>query len=515
MLNKYTRYIMIAAVAVSGHAMAQSDLSTTDPKGLLRSSQLTTLPLTTATRPVYSSNPATMTYSDSISLSAIRLTGFYSHQGEAVMEQLGTGHRGVSIIAESYMHMSPKTTVWGNAGFTTGQTDDIKWTNCIDYLRVAPYVLGDEVGGDLSSRKYSFAGGYSGLFGKWTVGISADYRAEIAYRNRDPRVKTVVSDLNINLGGSYRLFPRYVIGLRGGLNIYNQNCDLDFYNPINDINTYTLTGLGTYYKRFMGNSNENSGYESLGFNAALQFVSVDREGFMGNVEFDHYKMEQQLRNFNNLTLGFSDVNTLSAKLLYKLRIGNKMTLQPSVEGFLRNHKGTENLFGTSAGASYDKIGSRSVYRHNTSMVKVSLPLQIQQGMTYITVEPFAAYDSDCEKYIDPKRKLQASHLTPGINSSLSANSESWLWKADLGGSYSKASSENPILTGLETDTPLGQLVLHNFDMLKADRYSLNAGVSASRIINGICFELSADYRYVKYVKKTNCHYATITLCAKF
>ncbi len=507
--------LLIAVMAVSGQAMAQSGLSAAGSDSLMRNARLTSLPIAVDASRIYSVNPATMPYRDSISLSDIRLKGEYSDLQKAVMEQLGTGYTGMSISAESYRHLTPATTVWGEAAFTTGKTKDVRWSNCIDYLKVAPYVLGDEVGGDLSSRKYTFAGGYSGRFSRWTAGVSADYRAEIAYRDRDPRVKTVVSDLNVSLGTSYLVTRRYVLGVNGGINIYNQNCDLDFYNPMNDINTYTLTGLGTYYQRFMGNTNKNSGYQSLGLNASIQFVSTDKDGFMGNVVFRHYRMEQQLRNFNNLTLGFSDVNTISAQLAYKFRFGNAVTFQPAAEGLIRSHKGTENLFGTSAGASYDKIGSRSIYRHNAATGKLSLPLQIRNGHTYYTVSPYIGYDFDRERYLEPVRELQASHLITGMSASISAISGKWMWDAGIDGNYAKASAKTPILTGLETDTPLGQCVISNFDMLKADRTSLLAKISAGRVISGILFDITLSYCHTRYTGEGNGNFATLSIGARF
>ncbi len=507
--------LLTIAMAVTGQAMAQSGLSASQSDALLHKVILSSLPLTTGTNHIYSINPATMTYQDSTSLSAISLTGEYSHLQKAVMEQLGTGNNNISVTANSYLHLSPRTTVWGKAGFTTGKKHNVKWTNCIDYLRVAPYVLGDETGGNLSLKKYSFSGGYSGLFGRWTAGINADYRAEIAYRDRDPRVKTVVSDLNVKLGSSYLITSGYALGLNGGLNIYNQNCDLEFYNPMNDINTFTLTGLGTYYNRFMGNTNKSSGYQSVGFNASLQFVSTARQGFMGAVEFDHYKMEQHLRNFNNLTLGFSDVNTITANLAYKLHFSQSVKFQPAAEARIVSHKGTENLFGTSAGASYDKIGSHSIYRHNTSWMKLSLPLQIQHGETFYTLTPYTGYDFDRERYLEPNRELQASHIIPGLTASLSTKSGKWLWNAMIDGSYAKASSKTPVLTGLETDTPLAQCVLSNFDMLKADLGAIQAKISGGRVINGIFFDLTANYGYFRYSGEGDCHYVSLSLCARF
>ncbi|MDE6395631.1 MAG: hypothetical protein K2K77_09830, partial [Duncaniella sp.] len=314
---------MIAAVATFGCAAAQSrpDISVLRETGL---------PLWQIRDAVCASGPATMERFDSLSLSTIGLTVRYDRQSEAVMQQLGRGGHDFTVGACSYTRLSPSSCVWGSAGFRTGVTRDVRWTDCIDYLRVAPYVLGDAVGGDMSSREYTFSGGYAKEFGRWSVGAEAAYRAEIAYRDRDPRIKTVVSDLTVGLGTSYAVSRRYVLGLDAAIDIYRQNCDLDFYNPVNDINTYPLTGLGTYYKRFTGNTNKNSGYQSDGYSAGLQLVSADGYGINSSVDISHSRMEQRLRNYNNLTLGMTDIDNIGVIMTYVSRLSSSLRFAPAI-----------------------------------------------------------------------------------------------------------------------------------------------------------------------------------------
>lgn len=503
--------ILVFAMACQLTAMAQPGVSDT----LLRNTQCISLPASLKSAAIYSYNPATMPYRDSISLSEIRISGEQANMQKPIMEQLGTGYTQLNISAQSYRHLSQNTTVWGKAEFVSGKTRDVRWNNCIDYLRVAPYVLGDEVGGDLNSRRYSFNGGYAGNLGRFNIGLAADYRAEIAYRNRDPRLKTVVSDLSIRAGATYHVNSNYVLGFNSALNVYSQNCDLEFYNPINDINTYTLTGLGTWYQRFMGNTNKNSGYESFGLSAALQFVSINHHGFMGNVIFNHYKMEEQLRNFNNITLAYSNVNTISAHFAYRLKLTDAVFFQPALEVYNRSLLGTENLFGTSAGTSYDKIGSRSIYRHNTGRASGFLSFQFRLGHHYCTLTPYTGFSFSDEEYIDPYRKLQTSHFSPGLQIAFSAISGKWLWEASIDGSHSIASAKEPILTGLDTTTPLAQCVTSNFNMLKADITSIKSFLRISKAIQKIVFDITLNYSYFKFSRQADGYMASLSIGARF
>lgn len=498
-----------AATVLTNETVAQS-------VSLLHDVQRTALPVYTFADGLYLSNPAAMSYRDSVSLSSFNLNGNYLDMEKAVMEQTGTGHSLFTVEADSYMRLKTDGVAWGNARFTTGQYRDIRWTDCIDYERVAPYVLGDAVGGNLSNRQYAFSGGYSGRKDRWTFGAHASYRAEVAYRNRDPRVKTIVSDLDINLGASFRVLAHHAVGLMGGINVYNQNCDLDFYNPINDIDTYTLTGLGTYYKRFMGNTNKNSGYSSIGFSVGAQWIPTRRKGLSGSVTYTRYRMEQQLRNFNNLTLGYSDNNLLNVSVGYTIGISRSVTLSPMLTGNLHSRTSTENLFGTSAGASYDKIGSRTPYTHDISDLSLTCPVQLNWGQSYLTLTPQVKYDYDHERYKDPVRDLKVSHVTPGLQLDFSSITHGkWLWNGRLGGSYSIASPSTPVLTELEMDSELAKCVMSNFEMLSADRMALNAGIGASRIINGIVFSLSLDYALCDYRDNGLSQGAAVTLGAKF
>ena len=85
----------------------------------------------------------------------------------------------------------------------------------------------------------------------------------------------------------------------------------------------------------------------------------------------------------------------------------------------------------------------------------------------------------------------------------------------MGGSYSIASPSTPVLTELDMDSELAKCVMSNFEMLSADRMALNAGIGASRIINGIVFSLSLDYALCDYRDNGLSQGAAVTLGAKF
>lgn len=490
-------FLALSVMTGSFPAMAENPL-------LIKSIQEVSLPVNKVAVIGYETNPATMYYRDSISLSTIAAIADYNSSKRPVMEQNGTGRRLLTLGANSYRRLPQQLTVWGDASFTTGSYRDVKWTDCIDYEYIAPYVLGDEVGGNMTTQCYRFSGGIAKNINKWTLGAQLRYRAEIAYRNRDPRIKTVVSDLDLKLGAALRISSKRIIGIAGGLSVYNQNCDLDFYNPINDINTYTLTGMGTYYKRFMGNTNKNSGYNSLGFSAAAQMLTTDKSGLKVSVAFDSYRMNQQLRNYNNLTLGFSDNTIVSGTVSYRIDINNKLTIEPIAKGYFSHRKGTENLFGTSVGASYDKIGSNSYYRHNRFTGVIAVPAQLNTGHnTYLTLTPHCALTGDEERYATPLRKTDVTHVTPGIAAAISTNHGAWLWDLAINGEYRMSHAQTPIWTDLDTTSALGQCQLNNYSMLEAESIKGDIKLNATRrlgtiALNGTLFYSIQHFRNICY-----------------
>lgn len=505
---RYRLIILAVAVSLFSGLTAQS-LSVRDLQRL-------TLPLTTRSLQNHEHNPATMVARDSVSISSFAVGSDVERQEKAVMEQQGDGHDLFSISADSYTRLGSESAVWGSASFVTGSYHSVRWTDCIDYVRVAPYVLGDEAGGDLSTRCYRFSGGYAHDFDRWSVGVQAAYRAEIAYRNRDPRVKTVVSDLDISLGGAYNVGSGNVIGLKAGINVYSQNCDLDFYNPLNEINTYTLTGMGTYYKRFMGNANKNSGYSSFGYDLGLQWLPLEKSGLSVTVGYAGYRMEQQLRNYNNLTLGYTDNDILDWNIAYRVSAGDAVTLQPAFDGGIYRRKGTENLFGSSAGSSYDRIGSISPYSHDVSRFRFSVPMQFGKHSRVLTLSPSVAYESDEERYSDPLRKQSVSHIIPGLQADFSSVfGQKWLWNASVCGSYAKVCQSESILTDLDTATALGQCVVSNYSMLSADRLRFGADVGLSRTVLNFILSLKVGYRLTDFRGEGLCHGMAISLAAEF
>ncbi len=485
------RNILCALVMVPAMAGAQAYSFVNDIR-------VRRLPAASDLRNAYRDNPDAMWYCDTLSLAHFTIEADYLGMDEPVMEQLGDGHLDFGVKAGAYKRLDSSGVAWGQAGFTSATIRNVRWTDCIDYDYIAPYTLGDGKGGDMESRRYELSGGYSLKTGAWTVGAHLSYRAEIAYRDIDPRVKTVVSDLQATIGAGYSVGSRLTAGVTAGVTRYDQNCDVEFYNPINDINTYPLTGLGSWYSRFMGNTNKSSGHESFGWNVGLHLLTTDPYGGGIEIRYEGYRMDQRLRSYNNIIPGYTDNNILKVRACHSFLPGECLVIVPVLSWNIFRREGTENLFGPASGNSYDRIGSRKAYMHRRMTARAVCHLQLTTGAGSFTFTPGVAYLTDSERIIDPYRRVYAAKAGGSLGIDYSKASGKWLWQASLAGDCFRVMDKEASFTGLDLQTSLGQCVENNYLMLSAGSMSGSARVGVARLYGSVLLGINAGMRHVRH-----------------
>lgn len=457
-------------------------------------------------------NPALLPFLPDSSRTVATVFADHLDAGDTNPVQEGTGHTLGRISAETFRRIGRNAAVHGDASFTFGKIRDIRWNNCADFDLVAPYVLGDSVGGDLSRKAYAFSGAYAASIGRWSWGAEAAYRAQIDYRGRDPRLRIIVSDLDITAGGSYS-FPVVRIGLSAGLRVYNQTSDLTFYNPLNDIRTYALTGLGSYYPRFSGNSSENTAYQGIGWTAGVQLrqafgqsgdnapaevpaQSDNGLSYSADLSASGITISQILRDFNNLTLAKTANFVFGGNARISKGFGSWRG-GAELEGFLRSKNGTENLFGSSSGNRYEVIGSRKNYTLSEFRLRLSLPFVFYAGANEFGVRGAVGYDQRTEKLVSPRRELSSETITPELqlnwNRTLSGHRSLGV---ELGGSYASARKVKEELTGLNLGYDLTTALLRDFALRTADRTNLGARAWFSfPLRSSIGMTVAAGYAY--------------------
>ncbi len=403
-------------------------------------------------RAYYHSGTAAMHFADSVSLSSAMLTADTERTDEPVTVQNGCGHNLFGLSAETYYKLSAVSTVWGHAGYQRGTTLGVAFCDVTDYETVGPFVLCDDTGGDLSSQRYDFGGGWSRTFGSaWVAGVKADYGATVAHRSVDPRVKNIVSDLNVAIGGARTFGCGYMLGLNLGVRIYNQDTDVDFYNSTTHAITMVHTGLGTVSSRFRGADAQSSAHRLSAYSASLQFLPMALgDSFYGEVTAAKTSVDLVLNGYNNLKFGTTATTELSARASRLFRLNSGLTLFPTIAGYMIKRAATENLFG-SAADNYTKIGERENYHHDRYGVTAELPVALTLGSrgTKMTLTPKVGYADDKESLTEPSQTLKSRYIIAGASLfAIKRLSRGWAIAALVGYESHDASSQQVRLTAM-------------------------------------------------------------------
>ncbi|MDE7397116.1 MAG: hypothetical protein K2M98_05255, partial [Muribaculum sp.] len=408
-------------------------------------------------------NPAASSVLDTTSISRGFILVDNAKNGNASLAQIGTGDFMWTIGAESWLPIDSLQTVWGQASYTNDHRRNIRWANAVDIHRVGPYVIGDEVGGNLSVQIYDFGGGYARRIGEiFTVGLSIDYRAEIDYRQRDPRLRAIVSDLNLSGGVSYAIWYDMLVAAGVMYNLYNQDDDVDFYSVNNSVRVYPLTGLGTTYSRFSGLSGDfSTAYKGYGWGVNVALLPARTEACRLTLSLGMDKEETRLilRGYNNLNLTKLNHTAYNLALARPVKIRN-VVFSPRANIRLDSYCGTENLFGSAVGNVYEQIGSRSTYKKHNFDADVAVNVRMKAGIgSTINVMPSMSYYSQSEKMTASDRELAFNLLIPALDMSWATTwSSIWYTSLNAGVNYRYARITAERLPGLDDADAIGAMV---------------------------------------------------------
>ncbi|MDE5607640.1 MAG: hypothetical protein K2I64_01755 [Muribaculaceae bacterium] len=419
-----------------------------------------------------------MQWFDSVTISSVRAGYSRLSLSQPILSENGTGRSGFTLDAESYYKLSDRSTVWGTASYSTMRSVDAKWSNSIDYELLAPYVLGDSVGGNIQRQKYSFSGGWCRKYSLWTFGVDASYRAEVAYRAHDPRIHDIVSDLSIRTSVARRPSDRFLLGVGVGIRTYHQVSNVEFVNPMNDIQTYPLTGLGTFYRRFTGNNNKSAAHSLFSFSGTVQLLSTGSEGPKVAAHFIHSRVSMQLRSYNNITLGQTNTDIVNLQAAWGIGLTERWSIVPAVFVSHRMRSGIEMLFGSALGSAYEKIGERPNYSSRATVLRALLPLQYVMGEGTLAFSLAYTYLRSAQSLKDPALRSEASHSLPSLCVVASKVCGRWLIRGEAEGYFASRCNGLTVGAALERYVGAGTLGLR----LSYTRLSLHALQSVNSYI---------------------------------
>lgn len=356
-------------------------------------------------------NPAFRGVAYAYSFSQLGCFYDYNHQQQAYILQKGNGHSLLKIKGDSYKHLDKKQTVWGDASYTSGIRKNVKWNSTADYELLYPYILADSLGGNLTTEQYAFGGGYATrIASKVTLGLELRYRSEHEYRMRDPRPRSIVSDLSVMAGVQYNL-STYLVGAAVGFTRYKQIGSVAFYSEAGGISEYLMTGLGTIYERFTGNSAML--YDGEGWKGEVALAPAQPAGWFMSCLVSRNSYRRIITSLNSLPLTTLYVSVLSAQGGWRSQARYCCSVALGADASFR--EGVEHIAGDGEAAIFPIIGHLSMYentrRHIYARAMFGQPTGVW-GSWYLSAQ--LGGTSHAAKYRYPQRTMDLETIYAGV-----------------------------------------------------------------------------------------------------
>ena len=416
-------------------------------------------------------NPALHGSGYETSLSQLSLGIDIQRQSLAFVPEKGTGYTLPYIKVNTYRPLNKRSTVWGEASYTTGRQHDIKWNSTSDYDLMQPYILADTLGGDTRRERYAISGGYAIKLGRWAVGAEMLVRAEQEYRSHDPRMKGVVTDLTFRLGGGYVL-NHYRLGASIAGNIYKQTNSVMFYREEGVIPEYQMTGLGTLYSRFSGDK-RSLYYDGGGVALMLHASPIGRSGVIADAQVSHHRYRRKLAEFNSMPLTDLYNQQASATVGWKRQARQRVAVLGHIDYSSRT--GNEHIGGTSDARYFPVIACLTMYKSRRLDTHASA--LYGKGKWHLALT--AGYMSQSEKYVYPHRQMDQSHVYGGVQGQCYVRPASkWLLTLDASAFHYAHSSDKLQMPFANMDSAIVSLIEHKHKFANANYTDLAANVRA-------------------------------------
>jgi len=357
----------------------------------------------TATAWGKSGNPALMAERLPMSYSEIFADCSHSAYNEPLLWQTGDGETFARVKASSYLHLSQRSTVWGEASYRTGKRRHIKWNSTADFALLSPYVMGDSLGGNLSSERYTFSGGWAGRLAKGVrIGTEMTFRAEHEYRTYDPRPRSIVTDLSLTAGMAFEAF-RHSWGINAGARFYKQTNSVEFYREEGVIPEYQFVGLGMDYKRFSG-SNTSAYYKATGLTAGFDTRPLSGGGIYASLRYDFTPFHRILPSLNALPLSTLYLQNICAEAGWKSD-GGRLGWAAFGGIDYERRTGDEHIAGNSSGSEYRIVEILTMYHARKSDIYATASLHYIEGKNALTAELRGGMPDYAARYESPARSM--------------------------------------------------------------------------------------------------------------
>ncbi len=420
-----------------------------------------------------SGNPALMQSLYTRSRSEIAAAYDWSSASRPVLYQLGDGHAYASVTADSYIRLSPATSVWGGASYRTGRRRNVTWCSTADYLLLYPHVMGDTLGGSLSSERYTFRGGWASRIGRFTLGAAADFRAEHEYRTTDPRPRCIVTDLSISIGATYAL-GCYTAGLNAGARFYKQTNSVKFFREAGVIPEYQMVGLGADYKRFSG-SNASAYYKATAWSAGLDLRPA-ASGAVLSTSYAYTPYRRIMPNYNALPMTTLYVERLLGEAGWRHTAARTRWSLTAAADYERR-TGDEHIAGNASASEYRVVATLTTYRNHTLTLSAQATAERTLARGTAALRLRGGYTDFAADYLSPHREMAFAKAFGEAAAQWKHAFRGGQWlSADLSAAYRARTSRRIAMPYATMDDAATRLADNTYAWLTADRLDLAASL---------------------------------------
>lgn len=294
----------------------------------------------------YYENPANKVHYSSFSYSDL-FAQLENKQEDLYQKQEGNNHKGMGIHAHSFQKLDSVTSIWGKASYVNQRQGGIQWNNSLDFDKIRPYVMADSTAATTKFQSYAFQGGYAKELNKWSLGASLGYQANMGYRTRDPRPKSISSTIDLKIGLGYDIYKNWSIDVYTLLSKYTQNTSVKFANEASQASLYQMQGLGTWNNYFSNKSSKVT-FEELGYEIGFNIAQNKAKNFAVGASFGQYNLDKLVFSSMGINEGGDDINKLKKEQLkihaLKLFHWNQHQLGLRWQTNITNHMGIDILY---------------------------------------------------------------------------------------------------------------------------------------------------------------------------
>jgi hypothetical protein len=436
----------------------------------------------------------------------------YQKSPQSICVQEGKGERKVEVSADAFRQLTSNTRIWGQVDYQNTRTYEVQGCENLDYHLVYPYVLSDSLGGDLLSETYRFNAGYARQINAFTLGITLGYRAISAYRDYDPRPRNKVGHLRASIGVTYPLNAKYLLGIMVGGERYKQSQTLKYYDPLKFQRLFHNQGLGVEYTRFAGNR-PNNNIQGNRYHFEFSLYPQTLTGWGAALGYHLSCFEKMLTGYNDVPINNIQENLYTAYLYYQR--GNKTTrwaIKATAKHKKRN--GDQNIFGSEATHTYEKISSRSNYKHRYQNYQIAALYEHHlTTKTLFSIMPSLIYTKDKQQHLTYSREIRVNTWQAQLQVTLSRFFKSSMFHCKFTVTHRDAIDSYLSLTQLHRNNYWYAQLLHNYIQQKGAhttmqchlRYDTPYQIAQKKIY------IFGSYRFGKHPQALHTHWGNAGL----